>query len=423
MKRESPNKNPGPSCATKKENPGPSFATKRKSPSESPAQRAGKRKSPGQLQSPGGQLQSPGQRQSPSCVPGKRRSLKALNKDDHSSGKNRARTPRNQGISISTTGKKTVSIADKATTEIDPATCSAVLRDFALQTFNTGIDGLVREFIALKVEMNGPPASKTAFDANHDKNRYKDVYCKDETRVVLKWPPGSTNDYIHANWVTIQGEKSFICSQGPTEKTVDDFWRMIWENKCRAVVMLCNIMEKGRKKCEIYYPEKPESPPITTSSKIVIKNLGSTALEKILTVSILEVKVPSGEKFKVRHFFWNSWPDLGVPANIMACLRLLARLKSFYPVVVHCSAGVGRTGTIVGLEMCQQTIMSGEPLSILKIVKELRACRHGAVQTDIQYVYMHRVMLGLADNMKVVTQEELAPFYDAYDAFLKSRGC
>jgi protein tyrosine phosphatase len=363
--------------------------------------------------------------QSPAKIAEKvsKRSVRAVNNEDQSSKRGRIKTARLHKRSVGSTRRRTAS-ADKSIVDNDQQTAfSIALRDFALQTIQTGIDGIVKEFVDLKVADSAPPPVKIAFDANHDKNRYKDVYCKEETRVVLKWPPGSTNDYIHANWVSIQGEKKFICSQGPTEKTVDDFWRMIWENKCRAIVMLCNIMEKGKKKCELYYPEKPEDPAVTTSSNIVIKNIGAAALEKILTVSILEITIEGSEPFTVRHFFWNSWPDLGVPSNIMACLRLLARIKTLYPAVVHCSAGIGRTGTIVGLQMCQQTIMSGEPLSILKIVKELRACRHGAVQTDIQYVYMHRVMMGLADNMKAVTQDELAPFYEAYDAFLKSRGC
>jgi protein tyrosine phosphatase len=343
------------------------------------------------------------------------------NNDEQSSRRTRAKTP-GRKKSIGTTVRRR-NTADKVTMEAEPTPCNTVLRDFCLMTIQTGIEGLVKEFADLKAETSAPPLVKTAFDANPDKNRYKDVFCQDETRVVLKWPVGSTNDYIHANWALIRGEKKFICAQGPTETTVNDFWRMVWEHKCKAVVMLCNVIEQGRKKCEPYYPEKPDDAPILTSSNIIIKNLGSSELEKILTVSSLELSVEGSEPFTVRHYFWNSWPDRGVPSNIMACLRLLARIKAFYPVVVHCSAGIGRTGTIVGLEVCQQTIMAGEPLSLLNVVKELRACRHGAVQTDIQYVYMHRVMMGLAENKKVVSQEELAPFYDAYEAFLKSRGC
>jgi len=358
-----------------------------------------------------------------------RKSTRAVNKDkeDQSCSRRiRVKKSRLHKRSVGTPNrdkKRTASFVDKPANGTDHASCTAVLKDFALQTIQCGIEGILKEFAELKAETDSVPLVKTAYDANPDKNRYKDVLCRDDTRVVLKWPPGSTNDYIHANWVSTHGEKNFICSQAPTEKTVDDFWRLIWENKCRAIVMLCNIMEKGRKKCELYYPEKQEDPAITTSSNITIKNLGSTALEKILTVSILEVTVEGSEKFNVRHYFWNSWPDLGVPSNIMACLRLLARIKALYPVLVHCSAGIGRTGTIVGLEICQQTVMSGEPLFIRNVVKELRACRHGAVQTDIQYVYMHRVMLGLAENLKAVTVDELTPFYDAYDAFLKARGC
>lgn len=310
-----------------------------------------------------------------------------VNNDEQSSRRVRARTPMQRKRTVAADNRRNSTMSTTtASMDTDQNAPNNVLRDFVLQTIKTGIDGLVREFTELKVETSGPPALKTAFDANPDKNRYKDVYCQDETRVILKLPTGSTNDYIHANWAYIKGEKRFICSQGPTEKTVDDFWRMIWENKCRAIVMLCNVFEQGRKKCELYYPEKVGDNPIVTSSGIVIKNTTSSELEKILTVSVLEIVVEGSEPFSVRHYFWNSWPDRGVPSNIMACLRLLARIKAFSPIVVHCSAGIGRTGTIVGLEMCQQTIMAGEPLSMMAIVRELRSYRHGAVQTDIQYI-------------------------------------
>lgn len=306
--------------------------------------------------------------------------------------------------------------------EADQTAINTVLRDFAVRTIQAGVAGLVREFNFLRVETGRPPLAMTAFTANPDRNRYKDVFCQDETRVVLKWPPGSTNDYIHANWASIRGEKRFICSQGPTENTIDDFWRMIWEQKIRVIVMLCNVVEQGKKKCEQYYPEKPEDPPIITASNIIIKNTGRTEVEKLHTVSSLDVTV-NGETFSVRHYFWSNWPDRGVPSDIMVCLRLLARIKAFSPILVHCSAGIGRTGTIVGLEMCLQLILSGEPLSMQNVVRHLRACRHGSVQTDVQYLYMHRVMMGLAENKKLIKPEEFGPFYETYEAFLKSRGC
>ncbi|KAL6734802.1 hypothetical protein Aduo_005302 [Ancylostoma duodenale] len=121
---------------------------------------------------------------------------------------------------------------------------------------NIGVRGLIKEFITMRSQTqpigNKP---KVAFDANPQKNRYKDVFCTDETRVVLSWPPGK-NDYIHANWVSGSDvPKKFICTQAPTKNTVEDFWRMIWQEQCKSIVMLCNIMECGKKKCEQYWPE------------------------------------------------------------------------------------------------------------------------------------------------------------------------
>ncbi|EJW74576.1 hypothetical protein WUBG_14516 [Wuchereria bancrofti] len=107
----------------------------------------------------------------------------------------------------------------------------------------------MKEFKEIR-ESSIPPSQlvKTAFDKNPDKNRYRDVFCVDETRVVLNYPPKTTNDYIHANWVDVVSMKQrFICTQAPKENTVEDFWRMVWQESCRSIIMLCNIMECGKK--------------------------------------------------------------------------------------------------------------------------------------------------------------------------------
>uniref|UniRef100_A0A7E4VDN1 Protein-tyrosine phosphatase n=1 Tax=Panagrellus redivivus TaxID=6233 RepID=A0A7E4VDN1_PANRE len=305
-------------------------------------------------------------------------------------------------------------------TETEAQGMQQALRQFTLATVEAGVDKLVKEFNDIKAATAAVPA-KTAFDANPEKNRYKDVFCVDESRVILTWPPGNTCDYVHANWVPIKGEKKFICTQGPTDKTVDDFWRLVYQEKIKAIVMLCNILEMGKKKCEQYWPEKAGDK-MTTSHGISIKTAEVTEPEKALIVSKLEISVEGGESFVVSHWLWQHWPDRGVPENFMACFRLLTKLKPFTPALVHCSAGIGRTGTIVGLEMAHQVLLAGERLVMADVVKELRSHRHGSVQTDIQYVYMHRVLISLAENRKIVKHEEIAPFFETYDAFVKSRG-
>ncbi|KAI6241265.1 Receptor-type tyrosine-protein phosphatase epsilon [Aphelenchoides fujianensis] len=263
-------------------------------------------------------------------------------------------------------------------------------------TVETGVEGLVKEFNDIRNATAAPPP-KTAFDANPDKNRYKDVICGDNSRVGAPLAAGRLG--LRARELGPDPRRE----EGPIKKTVDDLWRLVWQEKAKAIVMLCGVMELGKR-------------------NISIRNVDVTEPEKILTVSKLELTVDGEGSLICSHFLWNGWPDRGVPENFMACLRLLAKLKALSPVIVHCSAGIGRTGTIVGLEMAQQTLCSGEKLKMAALVKELRAHRHGSVQTDVQYVYMHRVLLGLAENKKAVKHEEIVAFFDAYEAFIKERG-
>ncbi|VDM59347.1 unnamed protein product [Angiostrongylus costaricensis] len=144
---------------------------------------------------------------------------------------------------------------------------------------------------------------------------------------------------------------------------------MIWQEKCRSIIMLCNITEGGKPKCEQYWPLTAESPV-------------SCSLQS--------------HRFPYKDEDWNEekyWPDRGVPrTTTLAIFRILRRVNRLTPCVVHCSAGIGRTGTVVGIDMVYRR---------LELITELREMRHGAVQMDCQYVYMHRILLVVAENLKV----------------------
>ncbi|GMT18588.1 hypothetical protein PFISCL1PPCAC_9885, partial [Pristionchus fissidentatus] len=283
----------------------------------------------------------------------------------------------------------------------------------------TGIQGLLAEFDDIKrttQPIGGTP--KIAFDSHADRNRYKDVYCVDESRVVLKWPEGAL-DYIHANWAPVDDKRKYICTQGPIVATIDDFWRMVWQEKCLSIVMLCNIVEQGKKKCEQYYPESGEFEAQYGQVNVKVKDRQEWC--KFITISTL-ILSDGKDNRECEHYHWNNWPDRGVPLDVTTCMKLLTRLKRLSPTVIHCSAGIGRTGTIVGLDMMIAKIMAGEKTTLKDVVVELRGKRHGSVQMDIQYLYMHRVMLADAVLKKVATDAEVADFINQYETLCKQRG-
>ncbi|KAH7729912.1 Protein T27A3.5 [Aphelenchoides avenae] len=299
------------------------------------------------------------------------------------------------------------------------------LQAFAQATIQRGPAEIVNEFNRVKMETQQPPA-KTAFDSNGARNRYKDVFCTDCTRVVLKdafVPTGG--DYIHANWVRAHGgEERFICTQGPLDATIDDFWRLVWQEKCTAVVMLCDVIESGKLKCAQYWPlEQGKS--MATHSGFTIKNEDAKDVEKTDAQTLRKTTLTltlGSESTTVVHWHWQHWPDRGVPSNYLLTMRLLLKIKNDKKVVVHCSAGIGRTGTVVGLEMADKVMKAGEDLSMEAVLRDLRACRHGSVQTDVQYVYMHRVLVHLAANKKLIPEKDAEKFYAQYNDFMKSRG-
>ncbi|CAD5210009.1 unnamed protein product [Bursaphelenchus okinawaensis] len=292
------------------------------------------------------------------------------------------------------------------------------LHDFVMEAVKVGPVKLAADFTATRLAMpkNLP---KTAFLANPTKNRYKDVFCLDQSIVKLTWPADDPNDYIHANYVPIEDQKKYICTQGPTEKTVIDFWRIIWQEKCKGILMLTEVMEQGKKKCEQYWPtklgEEAEYGPVK------VKVLKILTPEDHLHCTRLEVSAEDST-LTVEHMLWKNWPDRGVPKEYLSCFRMIRKMTQYVPVVVHCSAGIGRTGTIVGLEMMDNKLRKGEVCPLSDIVAELRTHRHGSVQTMFQFLYMHRTLMELAVNKRVVAKDELKDFYEKYEVIINKQG-
>uniref|UniRef100_A0A9J2PCS1 Protein-tyrosine-phosphatase n=1 Tax=Ascaris lumbricoides TaxID=6252 RepID=A0A9J2PCS1_ASCLU len=267
-----------------------------------------------------------------------------------------------------------------------------------------GVDGLREEFMQLRRYVP-PNMTCKAFEGTYEagKSRYKDVPCQDQYRVVLKWP-GVSDDYIHANYVgTPISKKRFICTQGPMPKSVIDFWHMVVQEESDSIIMLTNLVEKGFNKCEAYWPDEEGGKVIW--GDIEIQNHAVRAAltpdEPSIRLCVLNVKWYEDGRAKtreVRHYRWIDWPDRSVPPCRLTSMVLLSHVRgSKKPIIVHCSAGIGRTGAIVAMEFIIERLQTATACeSMDQILKELRDQRPFSIQNDLvfqQYLYIHRIML------------------------------
>ncbi|CAJ0606587.1 unnamed protein product [Cylicocyclus nassatus] len=277
---------------------------------------------------------------------------------------------------------------------------AAVVAKWVQRALDMGVDALRGEYRSL-ARYTLPEMTCEAFKANQEagRNRYQDVPCQDQFRVVLKWP-GAPTDYVHANYVgTPVSEKRFICAQGPLDGTIPEFWMMVLQEESETIIMLTNCIERGKFKCSAYWPDRVGE--TKTFSGIEITNLQIRAMspdEPSVALSILSVKFPKDGGFEtreVRHYQWLDWPDRGVPPIRLTSMELLSRVRGTRkPIIVHCSAGIGRTGTIVAIEYILERMQAGvECAAMCELLKELRNHRAYSIQNDLQYLYVHRVIL------------------------------
>lgn len=298
-------------------------------------------------------------------------------------------------------------------------------------------------------------------DRNMLKNRYKNILPFDYTRVILKKPiqfKGSAtgdginadvekdSDYINANYIKlvedettiaprskpIRQSKIYIATQGPLPNTVNDFWWMVWQEKSDCIVMMTKEVERCKNKCHRYWPtpeqktlrcgpleirilfDSTKTSPAGTlvaSSTLTTNGQGSAANDYVYRE--FELRYLGGDENndclvtrRIVQYQYHAWPDQNIPANptnVLSFLQDINRRRPSSPVIVHCSAGIGRSGTLIVIDMIMdQLICHGltYEIDIQRIVKIARAQRSGLVQTEAQYKFIYLAIQSYISQMK-----------------------
>jgi len=240
---------------------------------------------------------------------------------------------------------------------------------------------------------------------NHCKNRYANVLPFESTRVRLQPVAGRDgSDYINGSYITgYQSRNAYIATQGPLEETVLDFWRMMWEQNVNTIVMLTQVVECGRpglSKCHEYWPSDK---PLVLSSMFIISHRQTSETHSFTRRELVLTNTSTSEERVIQQYHFDTWPEQGLPAT-SAILGLVfqvqnnQRVQEHAPVVVHCSAGGGRTGVFIAISTAIERYQQEKLIDIFDLVKNLRNQRPAMVQTLEQYRFIYQVMAEFVES-------------------------
>ncbi|CAL8260766.1 unnamed protein product [Merluccius merluccius] len=245
---------------------------------------------------------------------------------------------------------------------------------------------------------------------NQERNRYGDVLCLDQTRVRLQARRSERSDYINASFMDGYKQKNaYIGTQGPLEKTYGDFWRMIWEQNVLVIIMTTRTDEGGRQKCGQYWPLEEGGQEVYGHMAVVNQRVDHHPHYNHISLELHNTE--TCEQRQLSHFQYLSWPDYGVPTSAVTLIDFLGAVKRQQkavvkglgsqwaghplgpPMVVHCSAGIGRTGTFCALDICLSQLQDVGTLNVRQTVRRMRTQRAFSIQTPDQYYFCHNAIL------------------------------
>lgn len=277
------------------------------------------------------------------------------------------------------------------------------------------------EFEELKHVGREQPCTAADLPCNRPKNRFTNILPYDHSRFKLQPVDDEEgSDYINANYVPgFHSPREFIVTQGPLHCTRDDFWRMCWESGARAIVMLTRCVEKGREKCDRYWPYD--------TRPVYYGDIAVTALNesRYPDWTVTELAAARGAEQRVLlHFHFTTWPDFGVPSPPTTLARFVrafrerapADARPVPPVVVHCSAGVGRSGTFIALDRALAALAARhDALDVFHIVYTMRRERVWMVQTEQQYICIHQCLVAVLEGQDLAAPPPAHHLNQAYD--------
>uniref|UniRef100_A0A8C2J964 Tyrosine-protein phosphatase non-receptor type 20 n=1 Tax=Cyprinus carpio TaxID=7962 RepID=A0A8C2J964_CYPCA len=229
---------------------------------------------------------------------------------------------------------------------------------------------------------------------NKKKNRYKNIVPFDTTRVML----GQDGGYINANFIKMPVKDEnflYIACQGPLPTTLGDFWQMVWEQKSNVIAMMTQEVEGGKVKCQRYWPDTPRSPEMV-DDRLQITLVKDQHLDNFV-IRLIEVKdIQTNEIQRVTHLNYTGWPDHGTPTQPEQLLTFISYMRHIHqsgPIITHCSAGIGRSGTLICIDVVLGLISKDADFDISDVVRTMRLQRQGMVQTEEQYIFCYQVVL------------------------------
>jgi len=228
---------------------------------------------------------------------------------------------------------------------------------------------------------------------NKPKNRYANIVAYDHSRVILSQCNGA--DYINASYIDgYRQPNAYIATQGPLPCTFNDFWRMIWEVRSTVVVMLTNLQEKNRVKCHKYWPDENAEYGTIDVTLLRKESFASYVIRTFKLERVGKHKNGPGEVREVKQFHFTMWPDHGVPGYPTDLLNFRKKVKSYElpdsgPVIIHCSAGVGRTGAYLVLDCMLDRLQHRNDVDVFNCIASMRTRRIAIVQTEDQYVFVY----------------------------------